>query len=423
MKRVVLFVVASAAAWSLSAARIATEVFVTNKVAIATNAVNQRAEQLSTLTTVNTFTDWVIRPVPDGNWSVVFDNSNGWGLTIGDATYYSSFHRYDNDATNLFVVSPSYDYMITRSSAGVAYTLSNQTDKIIAGTNLVAKKTELTPMYSEDPPFTKWTFSNVPAGVTDIQQPQIVGVDERYWSVGFKYIGLGNLIAYDSNDHDYYATNIVFRFNDEGLDLQWTATREHLKPIGYTLPGQLDKVLASTSNCSRVAMFMIDHNGYNFELRAFTNNNFTTPAFVYSTSGETAEGFSVRDGAILLVNNRLSYYNDDFSVVNKNEVFDISNVNSNDITRILAQASNQPFKSIVIVDASRCVRTSGAWLASDNDDIVWNYTLFGEGVDLDSRGCRHLCSPVKWMKKVPSWANNIPTQEQINRWTWEGYSN
>lgn len=105
---------------------------------------------------------------------------------------------------------------------------------------------ELTPIYSDTPTFSEWTFSNVSDGITDIQQPVFLPFgDEPIWDVTFGYDGQ-TLTAY-AFVTDEYATNLAFEYDDEGLNLHLTATRTRTDIIGYTLGSNTNQVLVSTN--------------------------------------------------------------------------------------------------------------------------------------------------------------------------------
>lgn len=100
----------------------------------------------------------------------------------------------------------------------------------------------LTPIYSDTPAFSEWTFSDVSDGITDIQQPVFIPGGNPRWSVSFGYDGETRTADISSDDAD--ATNIAFEYADEGLNLHLTATRTRTDILGYQLGSQEDKPIA-----------------------------------------------------------------------------------------------------------------------------------------------------------------------------------
>ena len=98
----------------------------------------------------------------------------------------------------------------------------------------------LTPVYSQTPTFSEWTFSDVSDGITDIQQPVFIPSPggEPSWRVSFGYAGQTRTSAIYTDED---TTNLAFEYADEGLNLHLTATRTRTDIIGYTLGTQADK--------------------------------------------------------------------------------------------------------------------------------------------------------------------------------------
>lgn len=121
--------------------------------------------------------------------------------------------------------------------------------------------TTLTPIYSQTPTFSEWTFSDVSDGITDIQQPVFYPSPggEPQWKVSFGYDGETRTPEIYSSDED--ATNLAFVYADEGLNLHLTATRTRTDILGYTLGSQDDKPLASEAEAEALRTGKLDKSG------------------------------------------------------------------------------------------------------------------------------------------------------------------
>jgi predicted cupin superfamily sugar epimerase len=229
-------------------------------------AVPNKASKADATLTERRFTEWACNPatVLYGNPSspteiaVAVYKPNGmdvWALSdLGHAAQHSTTFMasrpYDPAATSLtFTIS---DFIITRTVTATRTALQGyrlgpdeesnpNRDKPLAST----ADATLTPVYSDTPTFSEWTFSDVSDGITDIQQPVFESLPDREptWNVGFGYASETRYASIYSSDEN--VTNLTFVYEDEGLNLHLTATRTRTDVIGYQLGSQSDKPVAA----------------------------------------------------------------------------------------------------------------------------------------------------------------------------------